>query len=356
MSNISRILITAAAGLSLLACAKSTPDTTGQDAKTYLQLWIDRQDPNHTKFEYREADGLYLFKDKENPSPAGGEARDAEQYPYVHLRYTLSYLDGTISSTTEETVAKQLGTYGVSNYYGPEWLRLGEGYSYAGLDALLADMRTGGSRKAIIPAWMLTTARYSTQEEYLSACSTSSNLVYEVTFVGQCEDPEAEGVAEAAAYVAARYPGAESVAYWEEDAFPAGTFWLITDTSGFKEEDKLSSSASIKINYTGRRLDGTVFDTTVKRVAQDARIYNSSKSYGPQSVSLNEDYSEITMGSSSSLISGFKGALSLMHWHGQKAIAIFSSIHGYSSSGSGNTIPAYAPLIFELEILEEEKD
>ena len=56
----------------------------------------------------------------------------------------------------------------------------------------------------------------------------------------------------------------------------------------------------------------------------------------------------------SSLINGFKGALSLMHWKGQKAVAVFSSAHGYGSSGSGNVIPSYEPLIFEIEILPDE--
>ena len=38
---------------------------------------------------------------------------------------------------------------------------------------------------------------------------------------------------------------------------------------------------------------------------------------------------------------------------GQKAVAIFTSKHGYSYSGSGNAIPGYATLIFELEIVNE---
>ena len=59
------------------------------------------------------------------------------------------------------------------------------------------------------------------------------------------------------------------------------------------------------------------------------------------------------MGTSSSIIDGFKGGISLMKWKGQKATVIFTSKHGYTSSGSGNTIPGFAPLIFELEILAD---
>ena len=95
-----------------------------------------------------------------------------------------------------------------------------------------------------------------------------------------------------------------------------------------------------------------MFDTTLEKVAKDAGIYSASRTYEPQSVSLASTYSDITMGGSSSLINGFKGALYLMHWKGQKANALFTSSHGYSSSGSGSSIPGYASLWFELEIVE----
>ena len=58
------------------------------------------------------------------------------------------------------------------------------------------------------------------------------------------------------------------------------------------------------------------------------------------------------MGSGGSLIDGFKGALSLMKYPGQKAVAIFTSSQGYSTTGSGNTIPAWSPLLFELELVD----
>ena len=57
------------------------------------------------------------------------------------------------------------------------------------------------------------------------------------------------------------------------------------------------------------------------------------------------------MGNSSSLINGFKGALFLMKYQGQKAVAIFDSTHGYGESGSGAKIPGYSPLVFEFELV-----
>ena len=41
-----------------------------------------------------------------------------------------------------------------------------------------------------------------------------------------------------------------------------------------------------------------------------------------------------------------------MHPH-EKGTAVFYSGVGYGSSGSGSTIPAYAPLRFDIEIVDK---
>jgi FKBP-type peptidyl-prolyl cis-trans isomerase len=198
---------------------------------------------------------------------------------------------------------------------------------------------------------MLTSSRYNTQKEYLDACTSSTHLIYEITLESFTPDPEQTAKTQLSTFVHNNFSDADNVSY-VQDQEPDGTFWFSSDVSSFKEEDALETGATIKINYTGRLLDGTVFDTTLEKVAKDAGIYNASRTYEPQSVSLASTYSDITMGGSSSLINGFKGALYLMHWKGQKANALFTSSHGYSSSGSGSSIPGYASLWFELEIVE----
>ena len=58
----------------------------------------------------------------------------------------------------------------------------------------------------------------------------------------------------------------------------------------------------------------------------------------------------------SSVISGFAMALWNLNDLGDggkmdKGIGIFYSPLGYATSGSGSSIPAYAPLVFEIEIV-----
>ena len=73
------------------------------------------------------------------------------------------------------------------------------------------------------------------------------------------------------------------------------------------------------------------------------------------SISWGEKYTDLTMGESS-VVPGFSQTI----WNmancgpGTKAIGVFYSDLGYGYSGSGS-IPAYAPLVFEIEIVEKPK-
>ena len=150
-----------------------------------------------------------------------------------------------------------------------------------------------------------------------------------------------------------KYGNIAPVSY-DEDTEADGTFYFLSNAFSFENDEdakKRDDAVMGTINYTGRLLNGQIFDTTVEKVAKDAGIYNPSASYAPVSVSFDSDWNSITLGESSSLINGFKGGLSLMKYQGEKAVIIFTSSHGYSSSGSGNVIPGWSPLEFELELV-----
>ena len=72
-----------------------------------------------------------------------------------------------------------------------------------------------------------------------------------------------------------------------------------------------------------------------------------------QEINRNSDYTKITMGGSSSLKKGFAYAVYRMH-HGEEGTAVFWSDLGYGAGGSGSSIPAYSPLRFDIEVLEND--
>lgn len=102
---------------------------------------------------------------------------------------------------------------------------------------------------------------------------------------------------------------------------------------------KVENGKAVKVNYTGKLLDGKVFDTSVESVAQDAGIYNPARPYEPLAYVVGE----------MSLIKGWEEAMSTLS-QGSVATIIMPSNLGYGAQGA-QVIPPYSPLIFELEVV-----
>ena len=232
-----RYLLLAALSLTLLGCTRDNTPTSGEIARDYLALWMDKYHPGISA----NSDGLYILKDE----PGTGDLWDSEQ-SYSYVEVTVRTLNGTISSTSDSTLCKQLGTYAKGNYYGPRFQATGEGSSYAGFDAMLKGMRSGGTREAVIPAWMLTTSRFDTQQKYLDAATSSTSLIYGVTLRGQTNDVTETEKDSLYSYVQRKYGNVLSSSY-KSDTDPDGTFYFISDTSAFVNSD---------INLTGGTDDG----------------------------------------------------------------------------------------------------
>lgn len=68
-----------------------------------------------------------VHKDSLNPSESGlytivkakGTGQEVVDSSYVYVTYSTRDLKGNYLSTTDEEVAKRVGTYSVANYYGP---------------------------------------------------------------------------------------------------------------------------------------------------------------------------------------------------------------------------------------------
>lgn len=327
------------------SCAKDNSPSTGEVSRQYLELWMAEYHPGVTP---KQENGIYILSDE----PGTGAAWDKSK-AYTQARVTIRTLTGTITSTDDERLAQQLGTWAQGNYYGPGVYATGEGYMPAGVDAMLEDMRMGGTRTAVIPAWLTTTYRYATMQDYIDAATSSTHYIYTITPVCQIEDPVRWEKDSLTTYVKRHYGAQVKSRAVGEDIPADSSFYFVSDTTAFIGLEKLASGASVKLNYTGRLLNGQIFDTTDERTAKDAGIYNPSRTYEPASVTLASEYGDITMGGSNKLVNGFKAGLFSMHWKGQKAVVLFTSPLGYSTSGQGDAIPGYAPLLFELEFTED---
>lgn len=102
---------------------------------------------------------------------------------------------------------------------------------------------------------------------------------------------------------------------------------------------KVEIGRNVAINYTGRLLNGKVFDTSVESVAKENNIYDANRPYEPLSYRVGE----------MSLIRGWeKGVINQPA--GSKLTLVIPSALGYGPQDLG-VIPPNSPLIFDIEIV-----
>lgn len=344
------------AALMAISCAKEAKSGPNDAKKRYFDAWLEVNGINVAPSGL----GIYILEDIE------GTGKQVTEDGFAHIDYTNYDLKGNIGASTSAEVAKQLGSYSPANYYGPKIITTHSGTIYAGLLDMMKGMKVGGRRKVIIPSWLMTYSSYENASDYLANSSSGSDAIYDVTvrdFTDTITTWEIDSIGRFfkndKVLIDGR-PASEVFSGMDarKDTIEVNGFYYKQLKAPVKDTT-FTSDTTIYINYTGKTLDGRIFDTTIEKTAKDNDIYSASKTYGPVKInwpSTDEDYTAITMGSGeSSIITGF--ALTLWQMRAmEKGVGIFYSPLGYSSSGSGVTIPGYSPLIFEIEIVEKPED
>ena len=275
-----KYIIPILACMALAGCIENNTVSTGEAAKEYLGLWMENWNKQNGK-DVKPTDlGLYIIED----TTGTGDVRDNDS-TWVYALFTIRTLGGAISSTDDEDLAKQLGTYVEGAWYGPKYAATGEGVNYAGVEALMNGMKLGGTRRAIVPSWLLTTSRYSTQQSYLDACTSSTHLDYTVTLVDQTSDVIRHQSARIADFMNTFYPGAASEAI-SEDATDNGSFWFVstyTPADAAEREETASMSNQLgryvhrRNHLDDRRFQGRRVEDEVCRTESGRSIHIGSR-------------------------------------------------------------------------------
>lgn len=339
MKKISIKATILAAIVALLACGCEKTENTKDyenDVK-YFEAWVSTHYPNAIKSPL----GAYILSD----TPGTGRPFSIV-YPFASVNYTIRDLDGNVTSTTDRKTAQQVfSSYSRSDYYGPRLWMHAAGAIYSGLFDTMANMREGGKRKIAIPGWLITYNYYTDPEKYLSGKEQGANCIYDVSMETVAEDLDKYLLDSLKRYVARNMEGVDSTKY--------GFYYLQTKAPSSSRE--MPNDTTFYINYIGRLLDGTVFDTNIADTAKFYDIYSSKGNYEPKVIRKSPDYRSITMAdiggsSASNVITGFAYCLSKMKAFEEGTCAFYHEL-GYDYTGSGKSIPPYSPLRFDIQVV-----
>ena len=340
MKKTIAIAFSIAAALCIFSCAKEPKAGANDASKRYFDAWLQVNHPDARPTGL----GIYVLEEKEGTQYAVADSGVA------FVNYVVRDLEGNITSYNTKETAKQMGTYDTTTYYGPEKWFTTPGSIQTGILEAIRDMKKGGSKTVIIPSWLMSYKVYETEEEYLQTSSTGTGNIYDITVVDFAEDIYTWELKEIGTY----FDNNMDIYHGKRisDSLSYGFYYqqLEKPTS----LDTLKSDTTIYINYTGKLLNGLVFDTTIEKVAKDNGLYKNGNIYKPLPVTMAEEYGDIKL-DGNSLISGFAKTIKQMKAN-EKGIGVFMSTLGYQSSGSGSNIPGYAPLVFEIELTAKPED
>jgi peptidylprolyl isomerase len=104
--------------------------------------------------------------------------------------------------------------------------------------------------------------------------------------------------------------------------------------------------SDIFINYAGFLEDGTLFDTSLEKVATDFGKFDKQRALAKQYIPI-----PFQAGKKDGMIPGFIEGIENISY-GDKAVLFIPARLGYGEAGAGNVIPPNANIIFEIELLE----
>ena len=103
---------------------------------------------------------------------------------------------------------------------------------------------------------------------------------------------------------------------------------------------KVAAGRTVAMNYTGRLLDGTMFDSSVESDAIQGGLQQPGRTYEPLTYVVGQ----------MRLIPGWEESVLGMP-EGTVMQVVMPSAQAYGPQGAGKDIPPYSPLVFDIEIV-----
>ena len=324
--------------LALLGCAREVEESARSIEEKILNA---RVQVYYLDTLHKTESGMYYM------IQAKGTGEPVKKENYVYVRYSDLDLFENYSWTTEnsvaklltneERVAKQMGNFSYSTYYGPNLWITGIYALTEGIEEVMLTMREGDKRRIWLPSWLSSYGYEGSSQQY------SGTTIHDIEILKVVTDIEQFQIDSLESYRDKRYPGVDSLSYG---------FYIKTLKEG--TGDTLKTGDRVNIRYIGRLLDDFIFALNIADTAKRYNIYDSSTSYDVMEGECKEDGVFETIdsdGSSGSTVAGFSKAIFSMK-HGEEAVVFFYSELGYGANLDKKR-PAYfifAPLVYWIQV------
>ncbi len=265
------------------------------------------------------ASGIYIIA--QNP----GSGRGIVKTDFVKINLTVSSIEGKkIFSTLDQNQ--------------PINFEYGKPFDTKGFDEAIATMKKGSKATVVVPSAMGFGAQSKRDGQGQEILTPYSPVVYDIEVLDlktKAENDKAIKEEEAAKKKAA----AEAVAkepsliqqYIKDNKITvkptASGLYFVEKVAG--KGPKAKAGDKVKVHYTGKLLNGKVFDSSLTR--KPATPF------------------EFTLGQGQ-VIPGWDEGIALLSAGGKATILVPSKL-AYGPQGMGNNIPAYSPLVFDVELV-----
>ena len=162
-----------------VSCAQEMDETEKSVQQRILDSFVELHCPNAIVKE----SGLVILDYVQGT----GDTLDKMEAGY--FEFSNKSLSGDYSETTDEELAKRLGWFSNSNYYGPSFFDVGYESTYAGIEEAVTGLQVGGKVQFIMPPWL----SYTIDK---NSWNLNSSFIYDIEIVTSCTKKDYAYIAE----------------------------------------------------------------------------------------------------------------------------------------------------------------
>lgn len=249
----------------------------------------------------------------------------------VQVNYLGKLVSGKVFDTNIEKKAQIHGLFRPGAPYRPIEFPLGKRRVISGWDEGLALLSPGAKATFIVPSFLAYGAQGAGK-----VIPPNMVLVFEVELVGIKVpfDPNKQKIKDQT--IISQYLANKRITKAKKTA--SGLHYVIKKQG---TGPQAVAGKKVVVHYTGKLLNGKVFDTSFESVARQFGKYSPGRPYKPY---------EFVLGKGR-VIQGWDEGIALLKV-GTKATLVIPSHLGYGRRGAGGDIPPNAVLVFDVELLE----